>query len=347
MNVFLPFKKAEYHPYLDEIKNYSQCDFIYDDLKNYNPSCGIVNIHWPEAIFNWNEPTLEELSELENEIVKWKMNSKICYTKHDLVRHKGMTPNFTKLFDIIEKNTDVFIHLGAYSKKLYQDKYPNANHEIIYHPIFETSYTNFSKLEARKILGIDKDAVVIIVPGKIRSFKERNIVLKSFKGLKVKNKTLIATNMRTELQMDFPGRVRFKKYFDVQKHVVEAFKAKHKSPKYIFNYNSISSEDMSLKMSAADIVLVPRIDLLNSGNVFLGLTFKKVVVGAATGNIKEQLKSFDFPIYDPKSIKSVIKALEKGIKLNKTEANFNVDLNKYLPINVAMEYDRIFLKYTQ
>lgn len=343
----MPFKKAEYHPYLDEIKNYSQCDFVYADFKKYNVSYEIVNIHWPEAIFDWKEPTLEGLNELEEEIQKWKINSLICYTKHDLVRHKGMTPNFHRLFEIIEKNTDVFIHLGDYSKSIYSLKYPKAKHEIVYHPIFEISYKIYSKLEARKILNIDEKALVIIVPGKIRSFKERNIVLKSFEALKVKNKVLISTNMRTELQLDFPGRVRLKKLFDIQKYVINKFKAKHENSKYLFNYASISSEDMSLRMSAADIVLVPRVNLLNSGNVFLGLTFKKVTVGAAIGNIEEQLKELNYPVFNPNSISSVTEALENGIKLHLGGEHISKPLNKYLPVNVAKEYDRIFIKYSK
>lgn len=318
---------------------------MYDHYKNYSTIYNIVNIHWPEAIFDWVEPTEIQLIDLEKEIIKWKKKSILVYTKHDTHRNKGTTLNFDRLFYLIEKHTDVFIHLGIYSKRLYEKKYPHAIHEIIYHPLFKNSFKIYPKTEAKELLKIKKDALVIIAPGKIRTFKERDMVLKSFKALPNKNKVLIATNMRTELPFDFPGRVRLKKFFDLQKYFKNKFKNKYHLPDFLFNYNNLNVEDFSLRMSAADVVLIPRIDLLNSGNIFLGLTFKKVIVGPAIGNIEEQLKELGYPIFNPKSLGSVIKALEKGIILSKSSSfNFQTFV-KYQPSTVAKEYDRIFSKH--
>lgn len=344
MKIFLPFKK-EQNPYLDEIINHSGHTFLYDNYLNYNTSYDFVNIHWPEAIFDWKEPTLEELEKLEQNILEWKKNSVFIYTKHDYERNKGTTLNFSRLFGIIEKHTDIFIHLGSYSKKIYEKKYPQAKHEIVYHPTFENSSEIYPKTKARDLLGIDEDALVIIVPGNIRSLRERKMVLKSFNSLKIKRKLLISTNMRAELKFDFPGRVRLKRYFDVQNFFIRRFKEKHLPPQYMFNYNTMSSKDLSLRMSAADIVLVPRMDLLNSGIVFLGLTFGKVVVGPAIGNIEEQLKELNFPVFNPFSITSVTEALENGIKLNINENYIKKPLTKYLPVNVAKEYHLLFSKF--
>jgi len=344
VKIFLPFKR-EQNPYLDEIINHSKHTFMYDHYLNYNTSYGFVNIHWPEAIFDWKEPTLEELEILEQNILEWKKNSVFIYTKHDYGRNKGTTLNFTRLFGIIEKHTDIFIHLGSYSKKIYLEKYPQAKHEIIYHPIFKNIFEIHSKAAARDLLGIDQKALVIIAPGKIRSFKERNMVLKSFNALKIKNKVLISTNMRSELRFDFPGRVRLKKYFDVQRFCIKRFKEKYQPPGYFFNYEPLSNEELSLQMSAADVVLVPRIDLLNSGIIFLGFTFRKVTVGPAIGNIEEQLKEMNYPVFNPSSITSVTEALENGIKLNKNGNYIKKILTKYLPINVAKEYDLLFSKF--
>lgn len=345
MKIFLPFYTTEFHPYLEEIKKNTTNDIICDKYQNYNSSFKIVNIHWPEAIFNWVEPSEDELSKFDNALKVWKNNSVIVYTKHDLVRTKGNTLNFSKLFQIVEENTDVFVHLGEYSKRLFVEKYPNAKHEIIFHPLLSNSFQLSNKNEAREVLGIDNEALVIIAPGNIRSLRERQLILKSFKGIKAKNKVLISTNMRNELRYDFPGRIRLKKYFDVQRYVINRFKVKHLPPQYFFTYNPLTTEALSLRMSAADIVIVPRVDILNSGIVFLGLTFGKVMVGPAIGNIEEQLKEHNFPVFNPKSVSSVTEALEKGIKLHLSREYTGSNLSKYQSINVAKEYDRIFLKY--
>lgn len=333
------------YPYLDEIQKCSSFVFHYDHYHNYSKKYSFVNIHWPEAIFNWIEPTEDDLYDLEKTLEVWRKSASIVYTKHDFKRTKGTTPNFSKLFKIIEENTDVFIHLGEYSKRFYEKKYPHAKHEIVHHPIFENSFETYPRTEARKLLGIDPKALVVIAPGKIRFFKERKMILESFKALKNNNKVLISTNMRSELKFDFPGRIRLRKYFDVQRIFIKKFKDKYQPPKYIFSYNPLSSRELSIQMSAADLVLVPRLDLLNSGIVFLGLTFGKVTVGPNIGNIGEQLKELDYPVFNPNSISSVTKAMEKGIKLNLSGEYMDKTLEKYLPINVAREYDRIFLKY--
>lgn len=95
-------------------------------------------------------------------------------------------------------------------------------------------------------------------------------------------------------------------------------------------------------MSAADLVFIPRIDILNSGNVFLGLTFNKIVVGPAVGNIEEQLKELDLPVFDPKKRKSVIVALNKGISLSNQHNGYIAGkLEKYLPNSITKKTDAL------
>lgn len=344
MKVFLPFKKDS-NPYLEEITRYSNHEFEYGYFSDWTPKYAVVNIHWPEAIFNWAEPTAHQLKELEDSLAKWKIHSRIVYTKHDFSRHKGMTPNFTRLFELIEKNSDVFIHLGVYSKKFYTAKYPNALHEIVLHPLYESLLNNISKKQARAKLDIKQDALVMIVPGSIRNFMERRLVMSSFKGLNIENKVLIATNMRSELKYDFPGRVRLKKIFNVRDYVVGKFKSRHKPPRYLFTYNRLNPDDLSLRLAASDIVFIPRLRILNSGILFLGVTFNKIIVGPETGNITEHLKTLKMPVFNPNNKKSVICALEKANSLVRSNYKIEpVDRNMFDPIKVAKEMDYVLSK---
>ncbi len=62
-------------------------------------------------------------------------------------------------------------------------------------------------------------------------------------------------------------------------------------------------------LNAADILIIPRINSLNSGNVALGLTFGKVIVGPDTGVIGETLRATGNPVFDPQNRKSLAVAL--------------------------------------
>ncbi|TBW25574.1 hypothetical protein [Gramella sp. KN1008] len=341
MKVFLPSDQKEFYPYIEEIRRFSKADFIFEKYSQIGNTCKLINVHWPEAIFNWEEPDTKQLNDLEKRILKWKSHAKLIYTKHDLARVKGTTPNFRRLFKIIEDNTDLFIHLGDYSKQLYREKFPKAEHKLIPHPALTNTFTKYSKEEARSKLGIAQDALVIVAPGKIRTFKERNLLLKSFQKLEREDKVLVSTNMRNEMKFDFKGRVRLQPIFDIQHYIKEKFRQKYQPPYYYFNYETLNNNDFSLRISAADIVFVPRIDLLNSGNVLLGLTFGKITVGPAIGNIQEQLTDHKLPVFNPNSISSVVNALEEGIEMHRKGIKPRL-LDKYSPDNVAMKYDKNF-----
>lgn len=344
MKIFSPFAKQEYHPYLEELNSHSKNTILQKCFKEFDQSFDLVHIHWPEAIFNWEEPSQEDLQELQKEIEFWKKKVKIIYTKHDYYRTKGRTKKFDKLFNLIEVNTDVFLHLGEYSKTFYKKKYPKAQHEFIYHHLFETSFPKLTRSVARKKLGIDEESLVVIAPGNIRTTKERDLVLKAFKSIKEQKKVLISTNMKLPF-FNFRGRVRLRKIVDVQKILQEKFKKKYQSPEFLFTYEPISRFELGIKMSAADVVMVPRIDLLNSGIVYLGLSYSKVTVGPAIGNIEEQLLLQELPVFNPNSSSSVSIALQEAIEIFKVNS-FKPKITKSLaPVSVAKELDDIYLKY--
>jgi hypothetical protein len=335
LRILLPFKKDQ-NPYLDELIAHSKHSYVYANFRDYHSNYEIINIHWPEALFDWLEPTCSELQELETCLYHWRKYSKIVYTKHDDKGHKKMTGNVKRLFDLIEKNTDVFIHLGSFSKLKFEKKYPLAEHTIIEHPLYKNSFKPLPKNEARRILGISKKSFVIVAPGKIRSIKERNMVLQSFK---------LFPNMKAEIEFDFPGRVRLKKLFDIKKYLEERFMRNHKPPEYIFNYAPLSRSDFATRISAADIVMIPRIDILNSGNIFLGFTFGKIVVGPRNGNMYEHLKNMGMPTFDPLKLDTIVKALNKGKWLS--ENDFVTDFKKLSslePAKISLRIDHLFEK---
>ncbi|MHB1148661.1 MAG: glycosyltransferase family protein [Lutibacter sp.] len=350
MKIFIPAPK-DGNTFFDEIMFHSNNTFVFDNFKNYNAENKIVVIHWPEQIFDWNEPSMPQLKELKEAIEIWKKLAKIIYVVHNLERHYGMTANFKKLYNLIESSCDTMIHFGNYSFELFKNKYPNITHKVISHPLYEESFTLFDKEEARKKLGIDEESLVILVPGRIRKIFERKMVLRAFKKLPQKNKVLLATNMmKFKFPYEFKGRDRLKSFFDIKNVYENYFKNKvYKKPKYYFNYNYLSSHNFSLMLSAADVIFIPRKQILNSGNVFLGLTYKKIIVGPNQGNIKEVLDIFGFPSFDPNNPKSVSVALRQSIIMLKDGSYCydDAELAKFKPKNVAEEWDKLIENLSQ
>ncbi len=344
MKIFIPSYKDP-NPFFDEIVKYSSCSFVHDHYLNYQSQYKIVNIHWPEAIFKWKEPTEQELQELKIEIRKWKKKSVLIYTRHDSRNNVKMTPAYTKLFSLIESNCDAFIHLGLYSKRELQEKYPRAIHIIIPHPLYSNSFSKIEKSEARKMLGIEEEALVIFSAGRIRKISERKLVLKAFKSLDQQKKVLISNFMLSfKVNYQFRGRVKLKRIIHVNAWLSNFLTKKYTPPKYYFNYRFSSIKEFSMMIAASDVVFIPRIEILNSGNVFLGLTYEKIVVGPAIGNIKEYLEEFSMPSFDPYSESSVRKALQQGILMHQDPSfKFKKEaLEKYKPEKIASAMDLFF-----
>lgn len=342
MKVFIPGKQNA-NPFFENIKMFSKHDFIYRHYSQFDSSIyNLILIQWPEQIFRWFEPDAKQLDQLRKSIEKWKRETKIFYVVHNLKPHVRGSERSQQLYELVEENCDVMIHLGNHSLELFKKKYPEKTHKVVFHPLFNYSYRQHDKSFSRRALGIDPKAVVIIVPGQIRSFQEQKIVLNAFNSLRLKNKILIITRIKRKTIKDFRGRYFLRPFIDIKKIFEKLSYFRYKRKEYLFSSSYVPKEEFSLMLSASDVVFVPRIESLNSGMVFLGLTFSKTVVGPDIGNISEVLKMFDYPLFDPSDNKSVERALNKAIKSDmKFDKQFREKLMVFEPREIAIEWDEL------
>lgn len=334
--------KLQANPFFDIITKHSQWSFEYNDIDNIHCHPQMILIHWPEQIFDWKEPNEDQLCLLENQFSLWKKRKiKIIYVVNNLKRHWGMTLAFEKLYKIVLKNCDAMVHLGNYSLELYKKQFPKKTHNYIPHPLYEDVYKQQEKIQARRELNISNKSVIIFVPGTIRNLRERSLVTSAFGKIQNKNKILVVPNMfKRKVKWKFKGQYRLKKYFDIHK-ILEYFYNKEFNKKYIFGYKFIETETLSRWLSAADVVIIPRVDSLNSGILFLGLTFRKIIVGPKIGNIEEFLNAFNLPTFNPDDNDSVALALKRGVELSQNSLPYiDKDLNEFKPIEIALKWDK-------
>ena len=83
-------------------------------------------------------------------------------------------------------------------------------------------------------------------------------------------------------------------------------------------HEKISNTELPYYFSAADIVLIQRKEILNSGNVPMALFFHKVVAGPKFGNIGELLDLTGNPTFDLTDSHSVIEAVTHAQQLANT-----------------------------
>lgn len=342
LKVFIPMPKSG-NTFFQEIINFSSCTFDYGhfeaDISNYN----VVLIHWPELMFKWAEPNDDDLDRLEKQLKVWREYVKIVYVVHNERRHFGMSSKFEKLYALVQGYCHVMVHMGHYSLDKCKGLYPDKVHQYIPHPLYESSFVKYDKVYARKQLGIPITKQVVLAPGRIRNLKERDLIVKSFKALKIKEKHLLVPYMfKKKIPFKFKGSYRLQRVKFIR-GVLDYFLNKEAIGSYQFGYNLVASDILSLMLSAADIIFIPRINALNSGVLFLGLTYRKMIIGPATGNIQEVLDQFEMPKFFPGDTDSVKRAMLDAFNLASAYSYDENDLADFLPKNVAKKWDSMLM----
>lgn len=343
MNVFVPHKK-DANIYLDEIMAFSKDSFVFGHYTENDTSFEIINIHFPEAIFNWKSPDKEMLQALESQFLKWKQYAKIVYTMNDFVAHYDKENEFSELFKMVHKYADGVIHLGNYSLDNY-GKYFSENclHTVIYHPLYD-SLNKLDSKDIQALIPVDlKDKYIVSVVGNIRSIEEMHMIVKLFKKLPVKNKFLVVPRMLKFVNIPRYCPYRFRNIYKSIFEKIHTFPLTKKQ--YFFNDKFIEYPYITDLVKRSSLMIIPRIRNLNSGNLFLGLAFDKPMIIPKVGNLTEVAERFKFPLLDLKK-GNWNKTLNSVINLEKNNIFGSEDYtnNKMLfhPKEIAHQYDVFF-----
>ena len=281
----------------------------------------VIHLQWPEGIFGLegHQVTDAELSRMEERLKELKEHGKkIVATCHNFRPHTNKNPNVLRLYEIIYSHCDVVHHLGAYSRDILASQYPDANHVIIPHHIYDDFYSfDIPQEEARRRLHLPAEGKIVLSFGRFRTDKERNFVLKlrelapkppkggvsssPFRGLG--GLFLMPGFYRESLHTRNPKKLAVRLY--------NTIKYKLKGIRFC---NEVLPDDlMQCYFCAADVVLIQRVDTLNSGNLPMAFHAGKVVVGPNVGNVGAILRETGNFAFDPQDINSAASELQKAL----------------------------------
>lgn len=254
-------------------------------------SFDIIHIMWPDALLIDEKHTYTELSDRLN-LINQSKATLVC-TCHNL-HSNNTSKNAILAYDLVYQHADSFIHLGKYSCEILKEKYPNAKHVIIPHHVYDTVYTDIPiKEEALKKLSLP-NKIYAISFGAFRNSKERNLFFRIADKMKKYNVYCIAPSF-----MDIPKGKINKRW--LKQHLKRLYwRLKH--PNTILGGEYISDEYLPYYYAISDISIIQRIDILNSGNLPLGMYFGNVILGPNVGNVYEILKETDNFVFDVNGI---------------------------------------------
>jgi glycosyltransferase involved in cell wall biosynthesis len=277
----------------------------------------LVHVHWLEALFNWKieHITQSDLNRLQFKLEEFKKtNTKLIITRHNALPHNYNGNSLViEAYHLFYKFVGGMIHLGNFSETDFQNENPelsaSINHTVIPHGNYLNLKNDIAKATARELLNIPLDRFVFLCFGQFRKEKERHLVMKAFKALSLSNKTLLCSAWDLpQAKNSFTSKLKRKKY-NLSQH-------------YRLYNTFVSDDNVQSYLNAADVLVVPRTAQLNSGLVYLGLSFGKILIAPAIGNVTEVIEQTNNVLFDPSNSKSVVNAMEKAVSLKDTNLDY-------------------------
>lgn len=238
----------------------------------------IWHIHWPESILNTPNP-IQAFTKMTGLITLIKLakarGTRIIWTAHNLGSHEKFYPGLEKLlWKIFTSHIDGFISLSKVGISMTLERFPILGKIpgiVIPHGDYKEVYPNvISREEARRRLKLQEQAKVLLFFGQIRQYKNVPHLIYTFKQLKSPQLVLLivgkpsSEELKREILNEAWGDARIRLYLEF-----------------------VADEDVQVFMNAADLVVLPYREILNSGSALLALSFSRPILVPEKGALGE------------------------------------------------------------
>ena len=306
-----------------ELAERSDLEHSSDAFWNMKGDYDLIHFHFPEYLtFEIQDAyktglTDELIARTEERLRFWAGRLKLVVTRHNLLPQDApRDPIWERMYEMFYRYMDGVVHFAQASIDEFRERYRHIpffrgcepKHRIVPHHNYSSLPNSIGRNEARRRLGIPPNAKAMLVFGAIRNDEERQLILDTFHGLRVPGKLLLVSRWREKLTR--VSWIRLKYWI---RDLTRLYYRLH--PSYCFNYGFVEEEDAQLYLNAADVLFIPRLWVLNSGNITLGMTFGRVVVGPDAWDVGELLRETGNPVFDPDHPEAAAAAVEEGFRL--------------------------------
>jgi hypothetical protein len=265
----------------------------------------IVQLNWPEELTQWREPTDIELLLLRRVLERWRAQSRIVVTRHNFHPHYADTERYRELYDAVYSAAHAIVHLGEFSRREYGKRYaaqefPSSQvQEVIPHPVFASYPDNVDRSAARKVLGIGPNSFVLLAFGRVQSAVEKNIVVNAFRSIPLRDKVALVPGWRSA-----PGREPVNRLRWLRLQHSSRFRRKNRF---------VPEDEVAAYFRAADLAIIPRDNVLNSGLVSLCIKFDCPMLAPDCGNLKELAELMHCPVFNRNNLNSLESSIRHAV----------------------------------
>lgn len=273
------FKTREQNPYSYLLYSHMQGTEV-DEFsigKVLTGTYDILHVHWPEMFLNVEKTAasaaLKSQAVLTLMDVAHQRGTKIVWTVHNLASHERHYPRVEKWFwRAFLRRLDGFISLSESGLLAARQRFPqlrNLPGSVIPHGHYRGEYPDDQQSDCRKRLDIASTAKVVLFFGWIREYKNVPGLIGAFRNLP-----------DAEAILCIAGR-EFSRSGTSMREVAAG------DPRVRLHLRHIGAEEVQTFFGAADLVVLPYREILNSGTALLALSFNKPVLVPRKGAMSE------------------------------------------------------------
>jgi beta-1,4-mannosyltransferase len=238
----------------------------------------VLHIHWPEWELNVIPSAARAAARLRMKLFTIDFvrarGTKVVWTAHNLSAHDGRHPELERRFwPAFTRRLDGYIALSESGRAAALERFDCLKRipgYVIPHGHYRGEYPDDSNENARAALGIEAAARVILFFGQVRLYKNLPELIRAFRAMPDEHVVLcIAGRPKTEAL----GR-------EIQSLAAS-------DPRIHLHLSWVPPERIQFFFRAADLVVLPFRDILNSGSALLALSFNRPILVPNLGAMSE------------------------------------------------------------
>lgn len=262
----------------------------------------VVNIQWPEYALPRVTSREEATEALVGSLKRMKPRAVIVATVHNELPHSDHGGEMRLLYESVYSICDGFVHMGRKSEQIVNRRFRQALEGkpsvLIPHGNYFVFGERIERRAAKAALGLPARKTALLV-GAIRSPAELALARELIDAVISGGGQVIFASKMPRFSTGLSGRAH------LVARATEEFAGwwrmlplKFRRRVHVLS-SPVSSDLMASLGSAADVVLIPRIQTLNSGNVPFAFTYGSVACGPDVGNVGEILRGTGNVTFDP------------------------------------------------
>jgi beta-1,4-mannosyltransferase len=249
----------------------------YDHAALLKTRWDIVHYHWPDGYINHPSllKTFWRIAVLSFSVLICRLRgSAIVWTVHNLTPHDAFYPKLAGRFlALFARFCSGLIFLSEHSRALFLQIYkpsPKTALHVVPHGHYRSVYPpSASSNESRKALGLPEGECMFLYFGMIKTYKNVPMLLRAFSEVQGPAHLVVAGKVSdADLRAD-----------------IETLAAK--DSRVHLHLRFIDDAEIPPFMAAADWVVLPYKNILNSGAALLSLSYNVPVLVPALGSMKE------------------------------------------------------------